>query len=148
MTVNSRTRAEKHKKRMRGRKSEDQEGAERMSEGRDTEIRRDRERKKNKCKPLRINSLISLWGRMEKKRISTSYPLSLPLISLSLSLSVSYSNIFSLYSSCWNRLAELAKAWTHMANLGGQKSPSVALFLPPFRLLLQLLNFSWSLHFC
>ena len=57
-----------------------------MSEGRDTEIQRDRERK-NKCKPLRINCLISLWGRMEKKRISTSYPLSSPLISLSLFLS-------------------------------------------------------------
>lgn len=52
--------------RMRGRKREDQERAERMSEGRDTEIQRDRGRK-NKCKPLRINSLISLRGRMEKR---------------------------------------------------------------------------------
>ena len=50
---------------------------------------------------------------------------------ISLSLSVSYSNIFSLYSSCWKRLAELAKAWTHMANLAGHKSPSplLAFFL-------------------
>lgn len=45
MMVNSRMRAEKHKGRMRGRKSQDQEGAERMSEGRDTEIQRDREKK-------------------------------------------------------------------------------------------------------
>lgn len=64
----------------------DQEGAERKSEVKGSEIQRDRERK-NKCKPPRINSLISLWERMKKKRISTSYPLSLALISLSLSLS-------------------------------------------------------------
>lgn len=106
MMVNSRMRAEKH--RMRGRESKDQEGAGRMSEGTDTEIHRDRERK-NKCKPPRINSLISLWGRMEKKRISTLLSPQ-PPFDISLSLSVSYSNIFSLYSSCWNRLAELAKA--------------------------------------
>lgn len=62
-----------------------------------------RGRKKNKCKPLRINSLISLCGRIKKKkkkRISTSDPLSLTLISLF--PPVSYFNIFSLYSSHWN----------------------------------------------
>lgn len=40
--VNSRMRSEKHQERMRGRKSEDQEGAERMSEGRDAEIQREK----------------------------------------------------------------------------------------------------------
>lgn len=86
MTVN-RDRAENYKQRMRLRQSENQEGAKKMSGGRDTEIQRDREgEKKNKCKPPRINSLISLWGRMEKKRISTFYPLRLPLISLSFCL--------------------------------------------------------------
>lgn len=104
--ANSGMRAEKHNaSEMEGK---DQEGAERKSEVKGSEIQRDRERK-NKCKPPRINSLISLWERMKKKRISTSYPLSLALISLSLSPSVSYSNIFGLYSSCWNRLTELAK---------------------------------------
>lgn len=55
-------------------------------------------------------TLSFLFREEWKKRISTSYPLSVPLISLSRSRSVSYSNIFSLYSSCWNRLADLAKA--------------------------------------
>lgn len=61
--VNSGMRGEKRESEMEGK---DQEGAERKSEGKDSEIQRDRERK-NKCKPPRINSLISLWGRMEKR---------------------------------------------------------------------------------
>lgn len=65
-----------------GRKSKDQEGTERMSEGTDTEMQTDWERK-HKCKPPGINSLIALWGRMEKRGFPPSYPLSLPLISLS-----------------------------------------------------------------
>lgn len=45
MTVN-RDRAENYKQRMRLRQSENQEGAKKMSGGRDTEIQRDREGKK------------------------------------------------------------------------------------------------------
>lgn len=46
MMVNSGRRTERHKERMGGRKSEDQEGAERMSEGRNTEIQKHTEKKK------------------------------------------------------------------------------------------------------
>lgn len=80
------------------------------------------------------------WKKEDFHLLSSQLP-----FDISLSLSVSYSNIFSLYSSCWNRLAELAKAWTHMANLAGHKSLSVALFRPLFPPLIR--NFSWSLHF-
>lgn len=66
-----------------------------------------RGREKNKCKPLRINSLISLWGRIKKKRgFPPSDPLSLTLISLF--PPVSYSNIFSLYSSYRNTFTRSA----------------------------------------
>lgn len=88
-----------------------------MSEGKGSEIQKEmeREEKKNKCKPLRINSLISLWGRIKKKRISTSDPLSLTLISLF--PPVLYSNIFSLYSSHWNTFTKSANGMNTQGQL-------------------------------
>lgn len=88
-----------------------------MSEGIGSEIQKEMERegKKNKCKPLRINSLISLWERIKKKRISTSDPLSLTLISLV--PPVSYSNMFSLYSSYRNTFTNSANVMNTQGQL-------------------------------
>lgn len=104
----------------------------------------EREKKKNKCKPPRINSLISLWGRMEKKEdfhlLSSQAP-----FDISLFLSHILISLVSIHHA--GTLVELAKALAHMANLAGHKSLSVALFLPLFFSSLLLGNFTWSFHF-
>lgn len=67
MTVN-RDRAENYKQRMRLRQSENQEGAKKMSGGRDTEIQRDREGKKKTNVSPRGLTLSFLFGEEWEKR--------------------------------------------------------------------------------
>lgn len=138
MTVN-RDRAENYKQRMRLRQSENQEGAKKMSGGRDTEIQRDREGKKKTNVSPRGLTLSFLFGEEWKKEdfhlLSSQAP-----FDISLFLSHILISLVSIHHA--GTLVELAKALAHMANLAGHKSLSVALFLPLFFSSLLLGNFT------